>query len=211
MHQYFDECDDFIMDKLKKTIQDSLTEMVDGSSNLIRLLFFITNKSEGTKKQYETMKSNGTLNLWISTFHNLVQKIENHFTDLISLLFSYMKSGSDLDIKNVLEKINNDLQKAIDEICPIESQLEKQKFFISQICEKNGSIFFSDGESAHEGMEEQGVISTNKRPDGRGIHIVSKSIANIQSQNFLELQNPFEFICYETGIINGNFFYLIDI
>lgn len=208
MQYYFEQCDQTLMKELKRTIQESLSEMIDGSSTIIRLLYFITNKSKGGHKQYKNLESNGKLQLWVSTFSNLVHKIDSHFSELISLLCSYIKVGSGIDIKKELEKESDDFSKAIDLICPIESQFDKQKFFITQICEQNGAIFMDDCISSDEdGMKKQGVISTNKRPDGKGVHIVSTSIANIQEteeiDKEIEPKEIFEINSYETGIEDG--------
>lgn len=204
MEYYYEQCDESLMKDIKKTIQDSLSEMIDGSSTLIRLLFFITKKSESTRKQYEKLESNGKLKLWISTFNNLVHKIDTHFSELINLLCSFIKVNPETDIKKQFLKFSSDFGTAIDKICPIKSQVDKQKFFITQICEQKGKLFTEEtggNSSDEELMKKQGVLSKSERPDGKGLHIVGESIAPTQQSP--QPKDLFKIRCYETGITEG--------
>lgn len=52
MQYYFDSCDHSLMNELKRTIQDSVREMIDGSSALIRLMYYLNTNDDESKKKF---------------------------------------------------------------------------------------------------------------------------------------------------------------
>jgi hypothetical protein len=68
MQFYFDSCDHSLMNELKRTIQDSVSEMIDGSSVLIRLMYFLSKNNDDSAKKFQDLLHNGKLFAWISTF-----------------------------------------------------------------------------------------------------------------------------------------------
>jgi hypothetical protein len=56
------------MNEIKRTIQDSVSEMIDGSSVLIRLMYFLSKNNDESAKKFQDLLHNGKLFAWISTF-----------------------------------------------------------------------------------------------------------------------------------------------
>lgn len=187
--------------------------MIDGSSILIRLMYFLSKNNDDSAKKFQDLLHNGKLFAWISTFQTLSTKIQSHFIGLRSLLLNFMNMDGNTDYEEELEKYNENFEKALDTICPIKGGGdEKRRFFIEGICECVGVGFDLDRYNKKEGdlnidhlnadlsfetqrrskkwqqgegqgdefessKQGKGVISKSQRQDGKGIHVVSQSIA----------------------------------
>ena len=205
MQYYFDQCDPRLMSEIKNSIQESINEMIEGSSTLIRLLFYLSKNSDESTKKFQDLLMNGKLFCWSSTLQNLVSKVRNHFVTLRKLLFDFMNADSQTDYEKGIQSISDDFDKAIDYVCPVENQLEKRKFFITSICEQTGTFLAQHEEcfsSDDEDMKRNGLIRKSRREDGKGIHVVSQSIAaSSNRQKYFEIQG------FETKIVNSGTFF----
>lgn len=146
---------------------------------------------------------------------------------------------------------NENFQKALDTVCPIKGGGDdKRRFFIEGICECVGVGFdverFNQREefesdllepsfemqknqkgngSDLSGEQGKGVISKSQRHDGKGIHVVSQSIAETnQNRQFYDQneedfyqddtnsnvddEEPFLIQCYDIDIEGGGQFFV---
>lgn len=133
------------MTELKKTIQDSVSEMIDGSSVLIRLTYFLIKHSDESSKRFADLLNDGKLYAWMTSFQSLSTKIKSHFIQLRSVLLNFMNIESNTDYENELEKYNQNFEDAIDSVCPVKGGGDdKRQFFIEGICGCSGIGFNVD-------------------------------------------------------------------
>ncbi len=183
LHEMFDDCQEDFQKEFKHTIQNSLLAMMNGASTLVRLVHFFSHSDVHLRDSFDKMNKRGKIHMWISNFTNLAAKVKNHFDMLQSLLIDLLTyndlfsedSDSYRDYKECQERTISNFYK----LYPNPSDSENKSFFIQEICEDTPSYYFDE-----EYLKGKGLVKYSQREDGRGMSIVSQSIASKKDIRF---------------------------
>lgn len=177
LENIFDQCDDGLKSEFKRTIQSSLLSMINGSSSLIRMLHYFSQGEEPLKETFEKLTKKGKISLWMSTFNNLSAKVKFHFDTLQILLLDLMTDNDMMlsehsDSEAGFKEIQSTIMQNFDLLYPTPSAIDSKNFFIRSLCEDSNTYYFDQ-----EYLKEKGLVNCSQRKDGRGMRVVSQSIA----------------------------------
>ena len=177
LESIFDQCNDDLKREFKRTIQSCLLSMINGSSSLIRMLHYFSQGEEPLKETFEKLTKKGKIGLWMSTFHNLSAKVKFHFDTLQILLLDLMTDNEVMlsehsDSEAGFKEIQSTIMQNFDLIYPTPSAIDSKNFFIRSLCEDSNTYYFDE-----EYLKDKGLVNCKQRKDGKGMKVVSQSIA----------------------------------